>query len=59
MKQIIGPLFVLAFGLAAFGCWIANIVKLFHSSFDPLTGQVVLRIIGVALAPLGAVMGLI
>lgn len=37
--------------------WVKNVVMLFHSSFDPLTGVVVLRAIGVIVAPLGAVLG--
>jgi prepilin-type N-terminal cleavage/methylation domain-containing protein len=37
--------------------WIHNIVVIYHSSFDPLTAKVVLRVIGVFLAPLGVVMG--
>jgi len=37
--------------------WILNIEKIAGSSFDPLTGIVVLRCVGVFLAPLGAVLG--
>ena len=37
--------------------WISNLVQLFHASFDPLTGMVVLRIIGVFIPPLGSVLG--
>lgn len=44
---------------AGIGGWIGNIVKLTSASFDPLTGLVVLRAIGVFIAPLGAVMGFI
>lgn len=44
-------------GLLAVGGWIANIVKLAGSSFDPITGMVVLRAIGVFFAPLGAILG--
>lgn len=43
--------------VAAIGGWIANIVQLFHASFDPLTGLVVLRVIGIFIPPLGAVLG--
>lgn len=39
------------------GGWIANIVKLVGSNFDPLTGMVVARAIGIFVAPLGAVLG--
>lgn len=39
--------------------WIANIVKLVGSNFDPITGLVVARIIGIFVAPLGAVLGML
>jgi len=39
--------------------WILNIVKLAESTFDPLTAIVVLRCLGVIVAPLGAVFGFI
>lgn len=41
----------------AIGGWIANIVKLIGSDFDPLTVEAGLRVFGVVLAPLGAIMG--
>lgn len=43
--------------VAFLGGWIANIVKLIGSDFDPITGMVIARIIGVFLAPLGSVLG--
>lgn len=43
--------------LLGLGGWIANIVKLIGSGFDPLTGMVVARAIGIFVAPLGAVLG--
>jgi hypothetical protein len=45
--------------IAIFGIygWVANIVSLAHSTFDPLTGMVVLRVVGIFVAPLGAVLG--
>lgn len=43
--------------IAAVYGWIANIVKFFGASFDPLTGAVVLRGIGVFVPPIGAIMG--
>lgn len=48
---------ILVLGALGIGGWIANIVKLFGSSFDPLTGEVILRVIGIFAAPLGAIMG--
>lgn len=50
-------LIVVVIVLAGAGGWIANVVKLVGSSFDPITGLVVARCIGVVLAPLGAVLG--
>jgi hypothetical protein len=44
-------------GLAGVGGWIANIVKLAGMGFDAITGMLVLRVVGVFLAPLGAVLG--
>lgn len=38
--------------------WVMNIVVLYGASFDPLTGPVILRIVGVFVAPLGAILGL-
>ena len=43
--------------LACIYGWIANIVKLFGADFVPLSGEVVLRAIGVFVSPLGAVLG--
>ena len=37
--------------------WVINIVDLADTSFDPITGLAVLRVIGVFLPPLGAVLG--
>lgn len=52
-------IFLASIALAGIGGWIANIIKLIESNFDPLTGLVVARIIGVFFAPLGAVLGFI
>lgn len=43
--------------LAGIGGWIANIVKLVGMDFASVTGLMVVRAIGIFLAPLGAVMG--
>lgn len=49
--------FYVALVLLALGGWIANIVKIWNSGFDVLTGMVIARCIGVFMAPLGAVLG--
>lgn len=42
--------------LGAIG-WVLNIITIAGSSFDHITGILVLRIIGVFVAPIGAVLG--
>ena len=44
--------------VGAYG-WIMNIVSLVGSNFDPITGLVIARIIGVFVGPLGVVLGFI
>lgn len=43
--------------LLGIGGWIANIVKIFASVNDDITGMFILRIVGVFAAPVGAVLG--
>lgn len=43
---------------AAFGGWIANIVKFIGMLHDPLGALFIARIVGIFFAPLGAVLGL-
>lgn len=62
MKKQLGFPLVELLALLVFiggGGWIANVVKLVGSSFDPLTGMVIARAIGIFVAPLGAVLGFI
>lgn len=37
--------------------WIANIVTIAHSNFSEITGMLVLRMVGIFVAPLGVVLG--
>lgn len=37
--------------------WVMNVMAIAGSSFDTISGMLVLRVIGVFLAPLGAVLG--
>ena len=62
MKQkiVIGwfpMLMLVSFFVVAFGGWVANIVKLFGTSFDPLTAMAVMRVVGIFMAPIGSVLG--
>ena len=56
---MIKVLMLIAILLAPFVGWVANIVKITGCTFDPLTAEPCIRIIGVFLAPLGAVLGFI
>lgn len=53
---IVELLYVLVVILGAIG-WIWNIVKIAGSSFSEITGMLVLRIVGIFVAPLGAILG--
>lgn len=39
--------------------WIANLFKIFGTSFEPLTAIAVMRVVGIFVAPLGSVLGFI
>jgi hypothetical protein len=52
-----GYLLLIVVCLVGLGGWIANIVKLVGSDFDPLTGLVIGRVIGVFVPPVGSVLG--
>ena len=52
-------LFIIALWVLALGGWIANIVKLVGMDFGAITGLLIVRAIGIFIAPLGAVMGFI
>lgn len=60
MKNVVGVMLILYIlaGLALLVGWIMNIVAVAGSSFDPITGVVVLRVVGIFVPPLGGIMGL-
>lgn len=39
--------------------WVMNIVAIAHSNFNDITGMLVLRVVGIFVAPLGTVLGFI
>ena len=47
----------LAVPLIALYGWVNNIVIIFHSDFSHITGALVVRVIGVFIAPIGCVIG--
>lgn len=58
MKSLIGLVLIILFWLLAIYGWIANIVVLYGMNFDHINGALVLRTIGVFIAPLGSILGL-
>ena len=50
---------VLCFGLVlGFGIgWVKNIIQIYHCSFETIEPIEVLRVVGIFVAPLGAVLG--
>ncbi len=62
MKQQLGYAMVLmvvwiSLLILAIGGWVANIVKLIGMDFGAITGLLIVRAVGIFIAPLGAVMG--
>jgi len=53
---IIEVIFALV-AVLGFGGWVANIVKLVGMDFAAITGMLIVRAIGIIVAPLGAVVG--
>ena len=43
-------------GFGGYG-WIHNLVTLFHSTLSSFTGEIILRIVGIFVFPVGMVMG--
>lgn len=56
---IVAGLLWLALVLAIVYGWVANIITIAHSNFSELTGILILRCVGIFVAPLGVVMGYI
>lgn len=49
--------FAILLTIAVIGGWIANLIALTHMSFSHLTGELVIRVVGIFLFPVGAVYG--
>jgi hypothetical protein len=53
----LGLLMYLAFVVVIIGGWIMNLVEIVNYDFASITGMIILRIAGIFIAPLGAVLG--
>lgn len=48
---------ILGFLVGLVGGWILNLYQLYHMNFDVITGQIVLKVVGIFVPPIGAVLG--
>lgn len=55
---IVGLIFVAVWVFGVVG-WVANIVQIVSMIADPVTGLLIIKCVGVFLAPLGSVLGII
>lgn len=55
---IAGALAIIGLAVALMTGWIMNIIAICGADFSHITGVLVLRVIGIFIAPLGGVMGL-
>mgnify|MGYP003351965114 CR=1 FL=1 len=53
----ISSLIILAISGVGFVGWITNIIKIIQADFSHIDGELVVRIIGIPVAPVGAVAG--
>ncbi len=53
----LGVTLYLCFLVLFIGGWVLNIISIANSNFDTITGMLVLRVAGIFLAPLGAILG--
>jgi hypothetical protein len=54
---IIAGLMFIGLAIAMVIGWVMNILAIAHSNFSDITGLLVLRVVGIFVAPLGAVLG--
>lgn len=50
-------LLLVAVFILGFAGWVMNIMTIAGSSFNDLTGLLILRVVGIFIAPMGAVLG--
>lgn len=56
-KQLVGMLAIIGLWIAGLVGWVMNIITLYHMSFATITGELVLRCVGIFVAPIGSIMG--
>lgn len=56
--QLLAPLLVIGLWITLIVGWVLNIIAIANADFSVFTGVLILRVIGVFVAPLGSIMGL-
>ena len=54
---VAGTILLTLFFIGAAWGWVWNIIKIFHTISDPITGMFIFRCVGILFAPLGAILG--
>jgi hypothetical protein len=55
--SFVPSLLVIVVAILGFVGWVMNIMTIAGSSFNDLTGLLILRVVGIFIAPMGAVLG--
>lgn len=55
--SFVPSLLVIVVAILGFAGWAMNIMTIAGSSFNDLTGLLILRVVGIFIAPMGAVLG--
>ena len=58
MGNVIVVLMAAGVAIAGFVGWVLNIIAVVGANFTPFTGELLVRVIGIFVAPIGAIMGL-
>ena len=56
-SELFALLAIVGVWIAGIVGWVMNLVTLYHMSFTTITGELVLRCVGIFVAPIGSVMG--
>lgn len=56
MSRFIVPVYLVIVLGGSFG-WVKNIIAVAHSDFSNINGELIVRVVGVPMVPIGAVMG--
>ena len=56
-SELFAMLAIIGLWIAGIVGWVMNIITLYHMSFATINGELVLRLVGIFVAPIGSIMG--